>query len=131
MMKVLNSPFTIYRESGDGRIVNTRCHRDSIEIVEVTSGTVNVQIGTDSAMASAGDFLYVPPSMMLRIVASDSYATVRGIVFDITMLEEDMDNFDSEVFDMFYIQSKNKMTTFSQGHPIHSSLSSLKSLAVR
>ena len=125
MIKSQNPPFKIYRESGEGRIVNTRCHKDSMEIVEVISGSVFVQIGTDSAVASAGDFLYVPPSMMLRISAHDSQAQVRGIIFDISMLEEDMENFDSEVFDMFYIQSKNKMTMFSDGHPIHSQLRSL------
>lgn len=124
-MKSHNPPFTLYRESGEGRIINTRCHKGAMEIVEVTSGSVSVSIGTDSAIATAGDFLYVPPSMMLRITAEDSQASVRGIIFSMSMLEEDMENFDSEVFDMFYVQSKNKMTVFTPTHEIHDALSSL------
>ncbi len=125
MTKSANPPFSMYRESGSGRIINSRCHRDSMEILEITSGSVTVQIGTDSMVASAGDFLYVPPSMMLRVMANESHASVRGIIFNIAMLEEDMENFDSEVFDMFYIQSKNKMTVFSRQDRIHGAISAL------
>ena len=117
-------PFSLYKESGEGRIINTRVNKSSMEIVEVTSGSVRVQIGTDFALASRGDFLYVPPSMMLR-VESEGTASIRGIIFDISLFEANMENFDTEVFDMFYIQSKNKLTVFGDTHPVHSTLSVL------
>ena len=56
-------PFSMYKESGEGRIVSSRSHKTSMEIVEVTSGTVMVQIGTELVAAAEGDFLYIPPSM--------------------------------------------------------------------
>ncbi len=118
-------PFSIYRESGEGRIVNTRVNKSSMEIIEVTQGSVRVQIGTDFASASRGDFLYVPPGMVVRIESEGGISSVRGIIFDISVFEDNMENFDTEVFDMFYIQSKNKLTVFGAEHPVHSTLSVL------
>ena len=91
-------PFSLYREAKEGRIINTRVNKSSMEILEVTSGTVKVQIGTDFVSAVRGDFLYVPPSMMLRVDAEGGYAAVRGIIFDISVFEANMENFDTEAF---------------------------------
>jgi YesN/AraC family two-component response regulator len=114
-------PFSMYKESGEGRIVNSRCHKTSMEIVEVTSGCVKVQIGTEFIEAKEGDFLYVPPSMMFR-VESEAHACIRGMIFDTSIIEANLENFESEVFYMFYVQSKNKITVFNSDHPIHSTL---------
>ena len=115
-------PFSMYKASGDGRVVNTRSHETSMEIVEVTSGAVTVQIGTELIAAAEGDFLYIPPTMAFRVDAASEYATVRGMIFDMSIIEENLENFDSEVFYMFYVQSRNKITVFGNEHPIHSTL---------
>ena len=115
-------PFSVYREAGEGRIINTRVNKSSMEIMQITQGEACVQIGTDVVTAKKGDFLYVPPSMMLRVTAEEGNAAVRGIIFDISVFEDNMENFDTEVFDMFYIQSKNKITVFGDSHPVHSTL---------
>jgi len=117
-------PFSMYKESGEGRIINSRCHKTSMEIVEVTSGCARVQIGTEFIDAVEGDFLYVPPSMMFR-AETDTYASIRGMIFDTSIIEENLENFDSEVFYMFYVQSKNKVAVFNKEHPIHSTLKHL------
>ena len=52
-------------------------------------------------------------------------ASVRGIIFSSSIIEQNMDKFDAEVFDMFYIQSKTKLTLFAQSHPVHRTLSVL------
>ncbi len=111
-------PFSMYKETGDGRIINSRCHSDAMEIIEVTSGEVKIQIGTELIDAKAGDFLYVPPAMVLRAESISSYAAVRGIIFDMKIIEENLENFDSEVFYMFYVQSRKKITVFDREHPI-------------
>ena len=116
-------PFSMYKESGEGRIINSRSHNREMEIVEVTRGSVNVQIGTEFIEAKAGDFLYIPPTMVFRADANGEKATVRGMIFDMSIIEENLDNFDSEIFYMFYVQAKNKNTVFSEGHPTHKSLS--------
>ena len=115
-------PFSMYKASGDGRIINTRSHATSMEIVEVTSGAVTVQIGTELIAAAEGDFLYIPPTMAFRVDAASEYANVRGMLFDMSIIEENLENFDSEVFYMFYVQSRNKITVFGNEHPIHSTL---------
>ncbi len=125
MNKDVRFPFSIYRESGDGRLVNTRCNKDAMEIVEITQGEARVQIGTDVIDVSRGAIIYVPPSMMFRADAKGGNASVRGIIFDISIIEENMHAFDSELFDMFYIQSKNKLTVFESGHPVHKTLAVL------
>ena len=115
-------PFSMYKEAGEGRIVNSRSHEKSMEIVEVTSGTVMVQIGTELVAAGEGDFLYVPPSMTFRVDAATDFASVRGMIFDISIIEENLENFDSEVFYMFYVQSKNRVTVFGTDHPVNPTL---------
>ena len=125
MNKDVRFPFSIYRESGEGRLVNTRCNKDAMEIVEITQGEARVQIGTDVMDVSRGAIIYVPPSMMFRVDSKGGASTVRGIVFDIAIIEENMHAFDSELFDMFYIQSKNKLTVFAEGHPVHNTIAAL------
>lgn len=115
-------PFSMYKEAGEGRIVNSRSHANSMEIVEVTSGTVMVQIGTELVAAGEGDFLYVPPSMTFRVDAATDFASVRGMIFDTSIIEENLENFDSEVFYMFYVQSKNRVTVFGTDHPVNPTL---------
>lgn len=123
-MKKLDSkfPFSMYREKGEGRLVNTRYNDDAMEICEIIDGKVKVQIGTDFKEAEKGDFLYVPPKMMFRVESVGGPASLRGMVFNTSILEENMENFDTEVFYMFYVQAKNRMTVFSAGHPVHSTL---------
>ena len=115
-------PFSMYKESGEGRIVNSRSHKTSMEMVEVTSGAVMVQIGTELVAAGEGDFLYIPPAMTFRVDAATDYAAVRGMIFDMSIIEANLENFDSEIFYMFYVQSKNKITVFGQDHPVNPTL---------
>ena len=115
-------PFSMYKESGEGRIVNSRSHTTSMEIVEVTSGAVMVQIGTELVAAGEGDFLYIPPTMTFRVDAATDYAAVRGMIFDMSIIEANLENFDSEIFYMFYVQSRNKITVFGEDHPVHRTL---------
>ena len=115
-------PFSMYATAGGGRLVNTRTHKSSMEILEVMHGDVLVQIGTETVEASAGDFIYVPPTMVYRVDAITEKASVRGMIFDTSILEANMENFDAEVFYMFYLQSKNKIAPFKSGHPVHDTL---------
>lgn len=115
----------MYRATADGRVVNSRCHDRKMEIVEITEGRALVQIGTDVTEALRGDFLCVPPSMVFRVDSVDGVASVRGMIFDISILEENMEHFDAEIFYMFYVQAKNKTVVFGQSHPVHDKLAAL------
>lgn len=115
-------PFSMYRESGEGRIINSRSHKSEMEIVEVTQGSLNVQIGTEFIEAKAGDFLYVPPTMVFRADSASGKATVRGMIFDMSIIADNLENFDSEIFYMFYVQSKNKIAVFTDEHPVYPTL---------
>ncbi len=115
-------PFSMYRESGEGRIINSRSHDTSMEIVEITSGNVIAQIGTETVEAKAGDIIYIPPTMMFRLDSASGTASARGMIFDMSIIRENLENFDSEVFYMFYVQSRNKITVFDAEHPVHDTL---------
>ena len=115
-------PFSMYKEAGEGCIVGSRSHSNSMEIVEVIAGAVMVQIGTELVAAGEGDFLYVPPAMTFRVDAATDYAAVRGMIFDKSIIEANLENFDSEVFYMFYVQSKNRVTVFGTDHPVNPTL---------
>ncbi|MBR2342815.1 MAG: helix-turn-helix transcriptional regulator [Clostridia bacterium] len=114
--------FSVYRESAEGRIINTHANEDAMELVEVTSGRVRVQIGTDFSEAERGDFLFVPRGRVFRAEALGGAASVRGVVFDASLIEDNMQNFDAEVFYMFDVQSRNKITVFGVGHSVHPTL---------
>ena len=122
MAEDLKFPFKMYSIQGDG-IICTGFHERAMEIIEITSGKVLVQIGTEFAEAKAGDFLYVPPTMVFRVDAVDGEAGMRSMVFDSSIIEINMENFDTEIFYMFYVQSKNKIVVFGEGHPVHDTLS--------
>ncbi len=115
-------PFRMYSESGEGRLINSRSSDRSMEIVEVISGKVTVYIGTEQAEAEAGDFLFVPPGMVFRAETGEGAATVRGIIFDASILEANMQSYEAELLYMFDIQSKNRMTVFKEGHPVYETL---------
>lgn len=125
MSKDITAPFSIYKETREGRVINSRLNRSSMEILEVVMGRARVQIGTDTVIAERGDIFYVPPMVMLRVESEDGPASVRGIIFSSSIIEANMDKFDTEVFDMFYIQSRSRMNVFTKEHPIHETLRSL------
>ena len=116
-------PFEMYSISGSGILGPARYSETKMEIVEVTAGNVNIQIGTEYIEASVGDFLYVPHGLVYRADAVDGYASVRGLIFDTSIIEANMVNYETEILYMFYVQSENKIKIFSEGHPIHSILS--------
>ena len=119
------TPFSMYRESGEGRIVNATCHDNEMEILEVVDGKVNVSIGTEVAEAQKGDILCVPPSMVFRVDSVDGTASVRGIIFEMAIVEASMEHIDSEIFYMFGVQSKSRIVVFTPDHPVHNRLAPL------
>ncbi len=112
----------MYAISGEGRLVNATRHETSMEIIEVLSGVIRIRIGTETVEASEGYFIYVPPTLVFSAEAVSERASLRAMVFDTSILEENMENFDAEVFYMFYLQSKNKVTPFEKGHPVYETL---------
>ena len=57
--------------------------------------------------------------MIFRAEAVDGTSAVRGLIFNSSILEENMQSFDTELLYMFYIQSRNKIAVFGEGHPVH------------
>ena len=115
--------FSIYSESGEGRLVTSRTDEKTMQIIEVLYGNVVFRIGTKLIEAEAGDFVYIPPTFVFRADAVGSKASLRAICFSSAILESNMENFDAEVFYMFHIQSMNNITSFKAGHPVYSVLS--------
>ena len=74
-------PFSMYSVSGDGVLIAPRVHNDSMEIIEVLSGEVTVEIGTLSFDVLAGSFLYVPPTLVFRAYAKEKTSVIRGMIF--------------------------------------------------
>ncbi len=115
-------PFEMYVKSGEGKLINLRMHEKSMEIIEIISGAVDVLVGTESFVAEAGDFIYIPPSVVFRADARVGTASLRGMLFDSSIIEENMENFDSEIFYMFYLQSRSKIAHFKNTSPVYKSL---------
>ena len=118
-------PFKLYTEANDGIIIPSRFNDDAMELVEVMSGKVSVQTGTVFVEAEAGDFVFVPPTMVFRVDSKDGTASVRGIKFDSSILESNMEKFEVDILYMFYVQAKNRISVFDSTHPTHARLSAL------
>lgn len=116
-----NNSYKTYSVGGVG-IIDSGYYSDSITVIHVTAGSVSVSIGTEVAIASSGDFLFVPASLVFRITSVDGSASVRVLVFDNQMIEELMDNIDNEIFYMFFVQACSKVALFRLGHPIYETL---------
>ena len=112
----------LYSAGGEG-IIDSGYYDDAHCILQITSGDVAVSVGTEVVEASAGDFIYVPPTLVFRVESIGSPASIRGLAFDRSLVVGEMDNFDSEIFYMFFVQSCTRIVTFKKGHPIYENLS--------
>lgn len=121
MTEISGFPFRIYSSHGEG-VIASGYHPSSMEIIEVTEGSLRVSIGTDSVLADAGDFIFIPSGLVFRAEAADGRAALRAMVFDGSIIEENMENFDTEILYMFYVQSRNKITVFNSEHPVYETL---------
>ncbi len=116
-----NTEFNIYIKEGNGALTSG-CHNDETEILEVISGKVKLEVGTESAELFAGDFAYLPERLAFRAEAIDGRAELRALTFKSSVVTEYMDKFDSDFFYMFYVQARNKISVFRKGHPIYETI---------
>ena len=115
-------PFKLYTRSGSGIIISSHYSDDAMEIAEVVSGRVRFQIGTVFFEAAEGELIFVPPTMVFRADAVSDFAAVRGVSFNSSILEANMDKVDVDILYMFYVQAKNKISVFKSEHPTHKTL---------
>ena len=113
--------FKMYSLSGEG-VIDSGFYNGSMVIMEVTFGSVRVQIGTETIEAREGEFIFIPSALVFRVIAEETSASVRAMVFDSSIIEANMENFDTEIFYMFYVQSRNKITVFGKEHPVYETL---------
>ncbi len=113
--------FSTYSAAGNG-IIDFGYHADSAVIIEMVDGDALITIGTDTVEVSIGDFIYVPSSLVFRIESTGGMAAIRALVFNMDIIKENMENFDSEILYMFYVQSRTKTLIFKKGHPIYEPL---------
>ena len=111
----------LYSAQGEG-IIDSGYSPTASELLQVMGGTVAVTVGTEVAEVSAGDFLFIPADLVFRVETIGGPASVRGLVFERAIVEENMDNFDGEINYMFYVQSFSRVVTFTHTHPIYESL---------
>lgn len=111
-------PFELYSHYGTGVIIPAHCNEQRIEILEVVSGSARIQIGTEYVLVSGGELVYIPEGAVACVIADES-TSVRGIIFDISIIEANMVNYETEILYMFYVQSENKIKVFGNDHPTH------------
>lgn len=115
-------PFELYSHYGTGVIIPAHCNEQRIEILEVVSGSARIQIGTEYVLVSGGELVYIPEGAVACVIAEEP-TSVRGIIFDISIIEANMVNYETEILYMFYVQSENKIKVFGNDHPTHRILS--------
>ncbi|MBO7195788.1 MAG: helix-turn-helix transcriptional regulator [Clostridia bacterium] len=111
----------LYSASGEG-IIDSGYHSDAHRIIQVTSGSVAVSVGTEVVEATAGDFVYVPPTLVFRVESVGLHASLRTLAFDRRLVEDSMGSFENEIFYMFFVQSCSRIVTFTKDHPIYENI---------
>ena len=111
-------PFSVYAENGEGCLIPAHKHSDSMEIVQVLDGKLMFYVGTERFEAETGDFVFIPADMTHRM-ESETRVSLRGLVFESSILEENMAHFDTEILYMFHIQSRNRIAPLGKTHPIY------------
>lgn len=116
-----NKQIKLYSTVGEG-IIDTGYNPTASELLQVVSGDVVVTVGTEVTEVSAGDFLFIPSDLVFRVETISGPANIRAMVFERSMVEDNMDHFDGEINYMFYVQSISRVVTFTKTHPIYESL---------
>lgn len=111
----------LYSKGGEG-IIDSGYYSDAHGLIQVIAGTVAMSVGTEVVEACAGDFVYIPPTLVFRAESIGGPASIRCLAFERSLVEKNMDNFDSEIFYMFYVQSCTRIVTFTKGHPLYENL---------
>lgn len=119
----LEFPIKISYIKNDGRLIDSFSNDAVMQIIKIVSGNVSVEVGTDVCEASAGDILYVPPRLAFRSAAISGPASVSRIEFDVSIIEENMDNFDNEILYMFDVRSRGSVALFKEGSELGAELS--------
>lgn len=110
--------FKTQAEEGSG-VLLSGYHADSVVIIEILSGNARVEVGTECVEAEEGNFVYIPSKLVFRVEAVGGRTAVRSISYATSIVEENMEKIDTEIFYMFYVQSRNKISLFKNGHPIY------------
>ena len=111
----------LYSASGEGRI-DAGFNPTASQLLQIVSGGARVTVGTEVVEANAGEFLFIPSNLVFLVDSIDGFASVRGFVFDRSLVERDMDKFDGEINYMFYVQSFSRIVSFTREHPIYEKL---------
>lgn len=108
--------------SAEGReVILSGYSADCFLLLEMVRGSATVSIGTESVECTDGDYVYVPQRLVYR-VASENGAAVRMLKVPCELVTANMEKIDNELFYMFYVQSRNRISVFSVEHPIYESL---------
>lgn len=115
------STFRLYSQSGEG-IIDSGYNQTAHQLIYVNGGSLAVSVGTEVVDAEEGDFIYVPPTLVFRVETVSGRGSIRAMVFEKALVEENMGSFDGEIFYMFFVQSCSRIVRFRKDHPIYESL---------
>ena len=115
------STFRLYSQSGEG-IIDSGYNQTAHQLIYVNGGSLAVSVGTEVVDAEEGDFIYVPPTLVFSVETVSGRGSIRAMVFEKALVEENMGSFDGEIFYMFFVQSCSRIVRFRKDHPIYESL---------
>lgn len=110
-----------FRASDGTGVILSGYSKESFLLLEVARGIVTVSVGTESVECNEGDYVYVPQHLVYR-VTSEARATIHSLCVPCELVTSNMEKIDTELFYMFYVQSRNRISVFGPEHPIYESL---------
>jgi len=123
-------PFYVLTKEGSGTLLSPLWHDRAMAIWQIVSGDILLTVGTEMLAAHAGDMFVVPQTVVYSAMAQSDTASMRGLIFETSILEKNMASLDSELLYMFEVQSRIRVPLFSAEHGIHASLTRIFSDAI-
>ncbi len=118
MRESKDAKFEIKTVDGTGAVL-TDFHKASATVIEISSGDVSIFVGTESREAAEGSYVYIPSGLAYRVDSGERRAVIRSVTFPDALVSEHMDKLDCDLYYMFSIQSRGRITVFEPGHPIY------------
>lgn len=124
-----DAPFSFDLWEGNGEMIRAHWHDNAMELLHVLSGSATLAVGAEQFDVCAGDIFFIPSGLVHHMDAHETYTTVRSLVFDVSIIEENMETIDSEIYYMFDTQSRNRFLLFREGTVYNSLLGLLDEIA--
>ena len=92
--------------------------KETVGVFLAEHGEAKIQLGAESVMLACGRVLFVPEGVV-AYAASEAEAALTLLTYPVSMLRENMELLDRELFEMFLLQARTRPVILDDGDDIY------------